>query len=182
MKEIRIHGRGGQGSVLAGEIIIAALVMEGKSGSSFPSFGFERRGAPVTAFVRISNVPIKERTQIYEPDCLIVLDPVQIKWPQTYSGIKPNSTVILNSTNIELERPHKNVDSAGIIDATRIALQEIGRDAVNTCLLGAFAATTGWVNLDSLVAVLGNYFEQNIVDKNVRCLRRGYEEVNIKTW
>jgi 2-oxoacid:acceptor oxidoreductase gamma subunit (pyruvate/2-ketoisovalerate family) len=182
MKEIRIHGRGGQGSVLAGEILVAALAIEHKWGSSFPSFGFERRGAPVTAFVRLSDAPVRERTQIYEPDCLIILDPVQIEWPQTYSGIKSDSSIILNSPHPPIERPHENIRIAGVIDATKIALEEIGRDAVNTCLLGAFSATTGWLNIESLLNSFESYFSKNSLDQNIRCAQRGYEEVKAVQW
>lgn len=182
MQEIRIHGRGGQGAVIAGEILIGALAKEGKSGASFPTFGFERRGAPVTAFVRLDDSPIRERTQIYNPNCLVVLDPVQVKWPQTFAGVKQNAILVVNSAHSLSEHPHPNIVLAGIIDATRIALEEIGRDAVNTAILGAFAGTTGWVSMEAVISALELYFSGKLLETNIRCVRRGYQEVNLVKW
>jgi len=182
MQEIRIHGRGGQGAVLAGEILVAALAKEGKSGASFPMFGFERRGAPVATFVRLSDSPVRERTQIYAPDCLVILDPVQVKWPQTFAGVKLEATLVLNSAHSLSERPHESIVSAGVVDATQIAFEEIGRAAVNTCMLGAFAATTGWVSLDAILSALEQYFEKKLLKQNMRCAQRGYQQVKLIEW
>ncbi|MBW2029203.1 MAG: 2-oxoacid:acceptor oxidoreductase family protein [Deltaproteobacteria bacterium] len=182
MQELRIHGRGGQGAVLAGEILVSALVQDGKSGASFPMFGFERRGAPVTAFVRLDDSPIRERSQIYHPNCLIVMDPVQIAWPQTFAGLKSNATLILNNPDPPSDPPHPNIVKAGIIDATQIALQEIGKAALNTAMLGAFAATTGLVRIEAVLSALDMYFQGRALEQNKRCIERGYAEVKVAEW
>lgn len=182
MQEIRIHGRGGQGCVIAGEILVSALAKEEKSGASFPMFGFERRGAPVVAFVRLDDTPIRQRSQVYFPNCLWVMDPVQIKWTQTFAGLKPNSIIILNAADALSQLPHENILTSGVIDATQIALQEIGKPAVNTSMLGAFAATTGWVSLEALISALNQYFKGNVLERNINCIKRGFKEAQIKHW
>jgi len=182
VQEMRIHGRGGQGGVMAGEILVSALALDGKSGASFPMFGFERRGAPVAAFVRISDSPVRERCQVYAPDYLLVLDDVQVKWPQTFAGVKPRATLILNSAHPLSDPPHQNITSAGVVDATQIAMEEIGKPAVNTGILGAFAATTGWVGLEAITSALEQYFQGRILERNTRCAERGYNEVKVIAW
>lgn len=178
-EEMRIHGRGGQGAVLAGEILVNALAIEGKSGASFPMFGFERRGAPVSAFLRIGTEPIRERSQVYSPAYLLVLDPDQTHWPQTYSGVQEEATLIVNRPQPLKEKPHERIAVMASIDATGIALKVMGRAISNTCMLGAFAATTGWVALDSLLSALKQYFSGNLYLFNADCVKRGYNEVFI---
>ena len=182
MKEIRIHGRGGQGAVLAARMLASAFVAEGKCVASFPMFGFERRGAPVVAFTRIDDKPIREKTQIYNPDCLVVIDPSLMKLPALFSGLKPEGILILNSRRPLENRPNENLKLAGVVNATQIAVEEIRRDIPNTCLLGAFAATTGWLDLESILSGLGEYFSGDILQRNVRCTERGFDEVKVSKW
>ena len=182
MKEIRLHGRGGQGAVSAADLLAVAAVMEGHYGSSFPMYGAERRGAPVVAFVCVDEKPIRQKTQIYKPNCLIVLDPRQGAWPQTYEGVQPGSTLVLNSTIEPDKPPHENVSVSAVVDATRIALEEIGIPAFSTCMLGAVAATTGWVKLESLFAALEKTFSGDLLKKNIRSVELGYKDVNIYRW
>lgn len=179
MKEIRLHGRGGQGVVMASDILATTFVAEGKYATAFPSFGVERRGAPVSAFVRFDDTEIRERTQIYSPDCLIFTDPFFKNVDAVYTGLKPAGTLILNSSKAIGSSPNQNVKTAATIDATRIALKEIKRPATNTCLIGAFAATTGWISLDSILAALKEFWKGKALEGNRRCARRGYEEVCI---
>ena len=179
MKEIRLHGRGGQGVVMASDILATTFVAEGKYATAFPSFGVERRGAPVSAFVRFDDTEIRERTQIYSPDCLIFTDPFFKNVDAVYTGLKPAGTLILNSSKAIWSSPNQNVKTAATIDATRIALKEIKRPATNTCLIGAFAATTGWISLDSILAALKEFWKGKALEGNRRCARRGYEEVCI---
>ena len=121
MKEIRLHGRGGQGAVSAADILATAAVMDGQYGTSFPMYGAERRGAPVTAYVCIDDKKVRQKTQIYRPNGLIVLDPRQRAWPQTYTGLQPGGMLVLNCA-VELEKPpHINVVRAGVVDATKIS-------------------------------------------------------------
>ncbi len=181
MKEIRIHGRGGQGAVTAARMLASAFVLEGKYVASFPMYGFERRGAPVQAFTRLDDKPIREKTQVYNPDCMIVIDPTLLKLASLFSGLKPEGILIVNSPNFNTQAD-KNLAVAGIVDATRIAVEEIGRDIPNTCLLGAFAATTQWVNLDSIIKSLSDYLSGDMLQRNIRSCERGFREAKVMKW
>lgn len=182
MKEIRIHGRGGQGAVMAARMLASAFVLEGKSVASFPMYGFERRGAPVVAFTRVDDKPIREKTQIYTPDCLIVIDPTLMTLSTLFTGVKPESVFILNSPRKLGKQPDKNVKTGGVVDATQIALDEIGRDIPNTCLLGAFAAASGWLKLQSILDCLPDYLSGEILQRNLKSAERGYREVEVIKW
>ena len=182
MREIRFHGRGGQGVVLAARMLASAFVAEGKCVASFPMYGFERRGAPVTAFTRVDDKPIREKTQVYNPDCMVVLDPTLLSISTLFSGLKPGGILIVNNPNPLEKQLDKNLKLAGVINATQIAIEEMGRDIPNTCLAGAFAAATKWLTLDSIVASLKDYFSGDMLAKNARSTERGYQEVHIKEW
>ena len=126
-------------------MLASALVNDGKWASGFPVFGVERRGAPVTAFARFDDQPIREKTQIYTPDCLVVIDSRLIRSPGIFEGIKPEGILVLNTPFPLKESPHKNLKTIGMINATEVGLKEISLPATNTCMLGAFARTTEWV-------------------------------------
>ena len=164
---------------MASDMLSEAFVKEGKYAANFPMFGFERRGMPVTAFLRFDDRPIREKTQIYAPDCLIVFDPGLWRQPPIYAGLKDNGIMVLNYAAPIKEPPNENVGTIGVIDATGIALQEIGAPISNTCMMGAFAATTGWLSLDALLSSLEDHFEGAILDKNRRCVERGFKEVQV---
>ena len=138
-KEIRLHGRGGQGAVMAAKMLASAFAVEGKSVASFPMYGFERRGMPVIAFTRFDEKPIMEKTQIYTPDCLVVIDNTLLSLATLFDGLKPGGILILNSARPLPNRPSQNLEKVGVINATQIALCEIGKDIPNTCLIGALA-------------------------------------------
>jgi 2-oxoacid:acceptor oxidoreductase gamma subunit (pyruvate/2-ketoisovalerate family) len=153
--ELRIHGRGGQGAVIASKLLAAALFKEGRSVQSFPAFGVERRGAPVAAFLRVSDGPILLRCEITHPDGLIVLDPTLIGAVDVAAGLKPGGGILINSAR----EPEWYADLAarhriGTVDASAIALRHhLGsktQPIVNTPILGAFAAWSGMVALDSV--------------------------------
>ena len=163
-------------------MLASAFVREGKSVASFPMYGFERRGAPVVAFTRIDDKPIREKTQIYEPDCLVVIDPGLLTLPTLFTGLKPEGVLILNSPEKLEEQPVKNLKIGGVINATQIAVDEIGRDIPNTCLLGAFAAVTGWLDLKSILSCLGDYLSGDILQTNLRSTERGFREVEVIRW
>jgi 2-oxoacid:acceptor oxidoreductase gamma subunit (pyruvate/2-ketoisovalerate family)/2-oxoacid:acceptor oxidoreductase delta subunit (pyruvate/2-ketoisovalerate family) len=182
MKEIRLHGRGGQGVLIAAELIAGAAIEEGKYASSFPLFTAERRGAPVMAFGRIDGRPIRERTQVYNPDCVILVDPRLRASPEVCDGLRADGIVLMNSTDAEGEKPHPNVRILGRVGATRIALEELGIPAFNTTMIGAFAAVTGWIDIKTVLAVMGTYFKGQSLAKNRRCVERGYEEVRTQSW
>ncbi len=181
MKEIRIHGRGGQGAVMAARMLASAFVVEGKCVASFPMYGFERRGAPVAAFTRLDDKPIREKTQVYTPDCMVVIDPTLLKLPTLFSGLKPEGFLIVNSADFNTQAD-KNLKVAGVVNATKIAVEEIGRDIPNTCLLGAFAATTQWVKIESILNSLKDYLSGEMLQRNIRSCERGYREVKIIRW
>ncbi len=177
--EIRLHGRGGQGAAIASAMLVSAFSEEGKYSCGFPMFGFERRGAPVTSFARFSDQPIKEKTMIYEPDCLIVLDTHQLHSPNVYLGFKKDGILVANIAKLPEQKLHPNIKKLGIVDATTIAIEEIGMPAINTCILGSLAATTKWLQLDSISNILANYFSEKILAKNKRSLERGFHETRI---
>jgi 2-oxoacid:acceptor oxidoreductase gamma subunit (pyruvate/2-ketoisovalerate family) len=181
-KEIRIHGRGGQGAVLAAKMIASACAYEGKHVASFPMYGFERRGMPVVAFTRFDDKTINEKTQIYTPDCIVVIDPTLLDLESLYDGIKPGGVLILNTANPIEKPPVENIGKAGMINATHVALCEIGKDIPNTCLLGSLAATTGWFSLDSVLKGLSDYLSGELLEMNVRNAQRGYNEVEVRSW
>jgi 2-oxoacid:acceptor oxidoreductase gamma subunit (pyruvate/2-ketoisovalerate family) len=163
-------------------MLASAFVLEGKSVASFPMYGFERRGAPVVAFTRVDDKPIREKTQIYTPDCMVVIDPGLMKLPTLFSGLKPEGILILNSPRPLKGKPDDNLKLAGVVNATRIAVDEIKRDIPNTCLLGAFAAITGWLELQSILSCLGDYLSGDILERNLRSAERGYREVEVIRW
>jgi pyruvate ferredoxin oxidoreductase gamma subunit len=171
MIEIRFHGRGGQGAVTAAEILAKAAFEDGKYSQAFPSFGVERRGAPVSAFTRIDDKPIELRYQIYNPDHILVLDDGLANVVDIYSGIKENSDVVINT--------HKDITSDKVpvhkIDATKIALDVLGRPIVNTIILGYFAKKSGVVSIESLEKVIKDVFPGKVGEKNVIAVRKAYE-------
>jgi len=175
VKEVRIHGRGGQGSVTAAELLAVAAFEDGQFSQAFPFFGVERRGAPVTAFARLSDKKIRLRSQIYEPDYVIVQDATLISAVDVTAGLKPNGIVIVNS-----EKSAEDVGlDAGIdvrtIDATGIALDIIGRPIVNTTLLGAFAGATGEIGIDSIKQSILARFPGKIGEVNVQAAEKAYK-------
>jgi 2-oxoacid:acceptor oxidoreductase gamma subunit (pyruvate/2-ketoisovalerate family) len=182
MKEMRFHGRGGQGVVVAVQILATALAREGKYAAGFPTFGFERRGAPVAAFCRLDDKPIRERTLIYQPDCIVVLDPLLIESEQIFTGVREGAILIVNAGKPIEERCHKNLSAIGSVNATKVGLQEIGAPITNTCMLGALASATGWVQLDSLYSSLEEFYSGEILEKNIRCIERGFQETVITQW
>lgn len=181
-KEIRFHGRGGQGAVLAARMLASACAAEGKYVASFPMYGFERRGMPVVAFTRFDDQPIREKTQVYTPDALVVIDPTLLALPSLFEGLKPDGILVVNSPRPLAAPPHPSVKRAAVVNATAIALCEIGRDIPNTCLLGALARVTAWVRLDSVLAGLAEHLEGGLLSKNIRNAERGYHEVEVLTW
>lgn len=154
MRELRFHGRGGQGAVVASKILAVALFREGRQVQSFPAFGVERRGAPVTAFLRVSDGPILLRCEITEPDDLVILEPTLIGATDVTAGLKPGGSILINSEPVErygdLARRFRvvTVDASGI--ALRFGLGSRTQPIVNTAILGAFAVTSGLVALESV--------------------------------
>lgn len=159
MREVRIHGRGGQGAVIASKLLAAALFKDGLSVQSFPAFGVERRGAPVTAFLRFSSGPILLRCEIQEPDDLVVLDPTLMDAVDVTQGLKPGGTILINSGSDPSTYPAAERFRVVTVDANSIALVHgLGsktQPIVNTAILGAFASCTESVSLGSVCEAIG---------------------------
>lgn len=179
--EIRWHGRGGQGVVTCAELLAKAAIAEGKYAQSAPSFGPERRGAPVAAFLRISSKPIYLRSQIDNPDIVVVLDPTILPLPDVIAGIKKNAIFIANTNKLLEDVKYLlgvNV-KLGIVDATKIALEVIKRPITNTTILGSFVRATNIVKLDSVKAEIKERFPTNY-ETNIKAMVRGYEELEME--
>ncbi|HQQ41335.1 MAG TPA: 2-oxoacid:acceptor oxidoreductase family protein [Clostridia bacterium] len=178
MKEIRLHGIGGLGTVKAGEILVHAAVLDGKFGNSTPFFGFERQGAPVTSFVRLDDRKIRPKNQIYHPNCAIVIDPSLLVSAPVFEGLAPESFFILNTKAGDVSKlaEHENIRTVAYLNATQIALDELGRAIPNTVMLGAFVRATGWVRKD----LMEQKVRESFGEKNVTAFHRGYEEVQIQ--
>jgi len=158
--EIRTHGRGGQGAVIASKVLANALFKEGRFVQAFPAFGVERRGAPVVAFTRFDESPIRLRCEIYKPDHLIVLDQALIQTIDITAGLKVGGWIIIN-THLDPEAfEYKNKFKLAVVDAAQIAWRHrLGSRAtpiVNTAILGAFAKATGLVGIDAVVDAVGD--------------------------
>ena len=179
MKEIRIHGRGGQGTVKASEIMVFGAVKGGQHAQSVPYFGFERSGAPVSAFVRLSDTPIWPKTQIYEPDCLMIMDGSLREAVPIFAGLKEGATIVLNCNRAQLatwDFPSE-VAQVGWVDANTIALEILGRALPNTVMLGAFARTTGWLDVE----VLAQKAKEVFGEKNYAAVKAGFEQTQMHT-
>lgn len=183
MIEIRIHGRGGQGTVVASKVIASAFFKAGKFVQVFPEFGVERRGAPVTAYARVDDDLINLRCRIYEPDHIIVLDHTLMPAVDVTEGLKTGGWALINSElpPDEIDAPQQfNIAS---VDATKIALKYgLGTRSspiVNTSIVGAFARITGLVDIDSVSKAIE---EEVPVEQllNVKAAREAFESVLIR--
>ncbi|MFC1787196.1 pyruvate ferredoxin oxidoreductase subunit gamma [Halobacteriota archaeon] len=175
MKEIRIHGRGGQGVVTSAELLASAAFDDGKFSHAFPFFGFERRGAPIVSFVRIDEHPIRLRSHIYNPDYVIVQDPTLLEVVDVTSGLRPGGMVIAN-TEKEPEKLGLNVEiRIRTINATKIAMDVLGRPIMNTALIGAFAGATGEVSVESIKNAVKSRFSGDIGEKNAEAVQKAYD-------
>ena len=184
MFEVRIHGRGGQGVVTAAELLSVAAFLEGKHAQAFPSFGSERTGAPVVSFCRIDDKEIRLREPILEPDALIVQDPTLFKAvADVFDGIKPNSYLLINTNKSFAELHLADIvmklpaGHACTVPASELALRYIGRPLPNAALLGAFAALTGIVHLQSVATAIRQTFSGKIAEANVAAASAAHDAV-----
>ena len=178
---IRWHGRGGQGAVTAAELVARAAIGEGKYAQAFPSFGPERRGAPVLAYVRISSKQIKIRAEVTEPDVVVVLDPSLLRIVDVTSGLKDDGVLVVNTKKSaeEIRSEFSIRQRLATIDATRIARELLGVPITNTTMVGALIKATGAIRLESMVEPLKKRFGR-LGERNVAVMNRGYEETTIK--
>lgn len=179
--EIRLHGRGGQGTVMAAGILAQALAEEGKWAIAIPTFGFERRGAPVSAFLRVDDKPIRSLTNIYHPDVIVCIDQTLGRAVNIFAGMAPGATLVLASRKspAELDLP-PTARRLGLVDAVSIAMELFKRPITNSVMLGALARTTGMVSLESLArAMEGSHFRDAGLAQNLEAIRRGYDETDV---
>lgn len=173
MKEVIVHGRGGQGAVTAAQLIAIAAFYDGKQSQAFPKFGVERRGAPVQAFARISDKKINMRSQIYNPDYVVVLDPSLIAAEDVTKGIKKNGVVIINTN----KKARINSFKTYTADATSIALEIFKKDIVNTAMVAAFSRFTREISEESVERAVDDVFKGAVADANKKAVRRLYEAI-----
>jgi pyruvate ferredoxin oxidoreductase gamma subunit len=168
--EIRFHGRGGQGAVTSAELLAKAAGLDNKYSQAFPAFGPERRGAPVRAFCRISEKPITTRSQVYNPDHVVVLDSSLVDLPEVAEGLKPETKIMINSKNPEKVGGKKTET----FNATKLALELLGKNIVNTAMLGAFAKMTGLLTVDSIKKAIEGRFPGKVAEANKQLVEEAF--------
>jgi 2-oxoacid:acceptor oxidoreductase gamma subunit (pyruvate/2-ketoisovalerate family) len=176
--EVRFHGRGGQGAWTASLLLAQAGLREEKNIQSFPAFGPERAGAPITAYTRISDEPIQIHSSVYEPDVVVVLDPTLLG-PAVIEGLKPDSMIVVNTNETAAEvkkRLGLKKAEVWVVDATGLALRVLGVNITNTALLGAVVRASEMVKLDSVLEVVKERFSGKVRDQNVELVKIAYKE------
>ncbi|MEU5893746.1 2-oxoacid:acceptor oxidoreductase family protein [Streptomyces sp. NPDC047461] len=180
MFQVRIHGRGGQGAVTAAELLSVAAFLEGRHAQAFPSFGSERTGAPVMAFCRIDDRPIRVREPVMRPDALVIQDATLLHQVNVFEGLRPGGATLINSPC--------GADDLGLqtltgpvltVPATALALRHVGRPVPSAVLLGGLAALTGCVTIDSLTAAVRQRFPGALGAANADAAREAYEHVEL---
>lgn len=180
MIEIRLHGRGGQGAVTSAELLALAAIKEGKYAQAFPSFGPERRGAPVVAFCRVSDERIRIRAVISQPDIVLVLDPSILRLVNVGDGLKAEGVLVANTRHT----PEEIKDELGLkarvatVNATRIAREELGLPITNTTMLGALLKASAIVDKSSMIEPLQERFGR-IAERNIKAFERAYQETKL---
>ena len=178
MREVKIFARAGQGAITTAVILGEALFYEDKYAYAFPYFGAARMGAPMNAFVRFDDKPVRLRSQIYKPDYIVIIDPTLIESEKCFQGLKQGAkaivavregTVIPEASNVEIKT----------LPAEKIAVEIIGKPFANTVLVGAFAKVTGQLKLDSVLKAVENRFKDKpkLLEKNLQAVKKGYEIV-----
>jgi len=180
MREIRIHARAGQGAITTASLLGYVYFLKGMYPYAFPHFGAARMGAPMNAFVRVDAKPVRLRSQIYEPDYVIVVDATLMRGFKCFSGLKEEGIAIINERE-GLEIPKiKPKQKVFTVPATEIALKTIGRPLANTTLLGAFAAATAEFDLESLMEAIKHRFSGKAQEGNLRAVKEGFAFIKDK--
>jgi pyruvate ferredoxin oxidoreductase gamma subunit len=181
MKEIRIHGRGGQGAVTTGQILATAAFHDGQESQTFPMFGLERMGAPVKAFVRIHDNQINIRNEVYIPDYVIVLDPTLVFSENVAKGTKKGGKILINSNKNPEYFNIKGDFDVHTIDANCIATEIFGKPIINTIMIGAFAKISKEISLESLKKAVDDIFTgskgKEIAEKNKKAVENAFKSV-----
>ncbi len=178
MIEIRIHGRGGQGSVTAAQLLAISAFHDGKMSQAFPRFGVERRGAPVEAFCRIDDSPVNVRSQVYTPDLLLVLEPSLLEAVDVTAGLKEGANIIINTSRPITDKKYSKF-KVHCVDASKVALDIFKANIVNTSILGAFSKVTGVVTIGAINKAIEERFEgkTKMIELNKEAVKRVYDEV-----
>lgn len=181
MIAVRFHGRGGQGAVTSSELMALAAISEGRYAQAFPSFGPERRGAPLQAYLRIADEPIYRREEVYSPDIVVVIDPALLTSPVITKGLNPHGTLVVNTTRSfdEIKQDCGFQGRIAKVDANTIAEQELGVTITNTTMLGALLKASPLVKLESLSEPINNRFG-SIAEKNIKAFTRAFNETLIE--
>ncbi len=184
LTEIRWHGRGGQGVVTAGKLLAETAMGTGQYFQAFPDYGPERMGAPIRAYTRLSSKPITIHSQIEDPNVVLVLDPTLLGTVAVADGLEEDGTMLVNTSMSPAEvRDITGFQTGKVctVDASHIAIEEMGREITNTPMLGAFARATGIFDIEALAEQLRAWFGKKIsakaIEANVRAMRRAAEEV-----
>jgi pyruvate ferredoxin oxidoreductase gamma subunit len=182
MIEVRIHGRGGQGNVVAAYLLATAAFEEGRYGQAFPAFGAERRGAPVTAFVRIAEAPIRRRCEVRQPAFLIIQDEALLRVPGVLDGLKSGGGILVNSARSGPALSAEHGRDMLSLPATALAQEVLGRPVPNTALLAAFLTLTGLLPRAALVKALAERFSGKVLEKNTGLIERASAMVEPGLW
>ncbi len=180
MKEIRIHARAGQGAITTAALLGYAYFLKGMYPYAFPNFGAARMGAPMNAFVRVDNKPVRLRSQIYEPDYIIVADATLLRGYNCFSGLKDNGIAIINEKEGVQIPKVKASQKVFLLPANEIALKTIGRPLGNTVLLGAYAAATGEIALEGLIEAIRKRFSGKAQEGNIEAAKQGFAFIKNK--
>jgi len=180
VKEIRIHARAGQGAITTATLLGYAYFLKGMYPYAFPHFGAARMGAPMNAFVRVDTKPVRLRSQIYEPDYILVMDATLMRGFNCFSGLKEDGIAIINDKEGADLPKVKAKQGVFVVPATEIALRTIGRPLGNTALIGAFAAATGQLDLNTLLEVIEKRFTGKAQEGNIEAVKQGYEYIRNK--
>ncbi|MCP5142222.1 MAG: 2-oxoacid:acceptor oxidoreductase family protein [Gammaproteobacteria bacterium] len=182
MIELRIHGRGGQGNVVAAYLMAAAAIKEQRYGQAFPAFGAERRGAPVQAFVRIADVPIRRRSQVAEPDFLIVQDQALLHVPGVLVGLRRGGGILVNSIDSSEHLSEQTGHPTIAFNATALAQRHLGRPVPNTALLAAFLSLSEVLPIGALAGALSDRFKGKVLEKNLSLIEDAAQQVPGGIW
>ena len=183
MFSVRIHGRGGQGAVTAAELLSVAAFDEGRRAQAFPTFGSERTGAPVVAFCRIDDRPIRMHEPVTDPDAVVVADPTLLHQVDLFAGLEPGDFLLVNTSrtlaDLGLADLVEQLEPAHVatVPATELAREHLGRPMPNAALLGGFAALTSQVSLGSVLDAIRDRFPGPVGDGNVLAAEAAYEHV-----
>ncbi len=181
--EIRFHGRGGQGAWTASQLLALAALSEGKQVQSFPEFGPERMGAPITSYTRISDEKIRIHSNIYAPDVVLVLDSTIMSAVNVLEGLKEGGFLIVNTPKQPDQlRNELNISSTfrvGTVPATDLAIRVLGRDIANTAMLGALIKAKPIVSLSSILQVVKERFKGKVGELNAELIKSAYERVKV---